>query len=98
VVDNSRLDVWVQNVKANVLLLDYKIDDMVQFNIDGFFQDGMPYGELDNGTLVEVKDVPSNQTLLFYLHQPLINAKILKKTIENERLCLICTFISAEPL
>jgi hypothetical protein len=95
VVDDSRLAVWVQNMEAVVLLLDYKIDDIVQFTIHGFFQDGMPYGELNDGTLVAVTDIPSTHVLDFYLHRTPINAKILKKTVENGQLCLICGFISA---
>ena len=81
-----------------MFLLDYKIDDIVQFYIDGFFQDGMPYGELDDGTLVEVKDIPLDQVLPFFRYRNPLNAKILKKTIQNGQLCLTCTFISAEPL
>jgi hypothetical protein len=98
VVDKSQLAVLVQNVKAEVLILNYKIDDIVQFHIEEFFEDGMPYGELDDGTLVMVKDLQQIQAHLFKALRTPINAKILNKTIQNGQLCLTCTFISTEPL
>lgn len=98
VVEGSQLAVLMQNVKAQILILDYKIDDIVQFHIGGFFEDGTPYGELDNRTLVEVTGLERLQAETYKYFQTPINAKILKKTIQNGRLCLSCTFISAETL
>lgn len=97
VVDNNQLSFWVQDVEAAVLFLNYKIDDIVKFHIQDFFQDRMPYGELDDGTFVDVTGIHPLQAVIYQACQTPINAKILKKTIQNGKLCLSCTFISAEP-
>jgi hypothetical protein len=95
VVDKSRLSVWVGNMEAKVLLLNYKIDDIVRFKIEGFFQNRMPYGKLNNGTLVTVTNLQLSQSLSLQASQTPIDAKILQKTVENGQLCLTCEFIAA---
>lgn len=96
-IDQKNISVkMINNSPVQLIWLTYKIDDIIQFKIQGLMP--MPegkvciLGELSDGTIAAVNNLNPIQAITFQLQNFTIHAKISSKTIENGRLYLNCEF------